>query len=276
MADTIFTYKSRIPVYRGGRIPYFNPIDEDAEAFLNAAAITDATIIDAINTFVVGMKSNLLWNEMIAIYPFVGGTTDTHKWNLKDPRDLDAAYRLTFTGGFTHSSTGCLPGGTNSEAETYINPSLHLSQNDTHLSYYSRTTNSKNESVEIGLSSGSSLYLAIQYQTPAGGSLRFISNINNTGLANISVSDSNLGHYLSSRLNSTQVKKYENGSLLQTANLTSAAPANATVKLFRNQTTERNQREAAFVSIGNGLTDAEVATFTTLVQNMQTSLSRQV
>jgi len=262
------------------QMPFFgfnySGLDPDAQAFLSAASITDSTIVNAIDTFVVGMKTNSLWNKMIALYPMVGGTADTHKWNLKDPRDVDSAYRLVFTGGFTHSSTGCLPGGTNSEAETYINPSLHLSQNDTHLSYYSRTSSSKNESVEIGLSTGSSLYLSIQYQIPFFGSLRFITNVNNTGLSSVNVSNNNLGHYLSSRLNSTQVLKYENGNLLQTASLTSAAPANTTVKLFRNQTSERTQREAAFISIGSGLTSSEVSTFRTLIQTLQTSLSRQV
>ena len=31
---------------------------------------------------------------MKAIYPFVGGTATTHKFNLKDPADINAAFRL--------------------------------------------------------------------------------------------------------------------------------------------------------------------------------------
>jgi hypothetical protein len=55
---------------------------------------------------------------MYAIYPFVGGTASSHKWNLKDPRNLDAAFRLIFNGGMTHSSTGVLFNGTNGWANT--------------------------------------------------------------------------------------------------------------------------------------------------------------
>ena len=77
-------------------------LDPDAESFLTAAAITDPIISGAINTLVVQMKADNIWTKMKAIYPFVGGTASTHKWNLKDPRDLDAAFRLQFFGGWTH------------------------------------------------------------------------------------------------------------------------------------------------------------------------------
>ena len=93
-------------------------IDADALAFITAAAITDATQQTAIDTLVKGMKADGIWTKMKAIYPFVGGTATTHKWNLKDPRDLDAAFRLVFNGGWTHSSNGALPNGTNGYADT--------------------------------------------------------------------------------------------------------------------------------------------------------------
>ena len=87
--------------------PFFqSDVDPDATAFLTAAGITDPTISSAIDTLVVDLKGYGIWSKMLAIYPFVGGTATTHKWNLKDPRDLNAAYRLSFFGTITHSSTG--------------------------------------------------------------------------------------------------------------------------------------------------------------------------
>jgi hypothetical protein len=35
-----------------------------------------------------------IWRKTHAIYPLLGGTASAHKFNLKDPRDLNAAYRL--------------------------------------------------------------------------------------------------------------------------------------------------------------------------------------
>ena len=57
---------------------------------------------------------------MMAIYPLVGGTASSQKYNLKDPRDLDVAYRLTFYGGWTHSSNGITGNYTNTYADTNI------------------------------------------------------------------------------------------------------------------------------------------------------------
>ena len=59
--------------------------------------------------------------QLDAVYPFLGGTSSSCKWNLKDPRNLDAAFRLTFSGGWTFSSTGALPNGVNAYANTYWN-----------------------------------------------------------------------------------------------------------------------------------------------------------
>ena len=95
--------------------------DADAQAFITAAAITDVTQQNAINTLVVDLKGYNIWTKMKALYPFVGGTASTHKFNLKNPLDTDAAFRLTFSGGWTHSSTGALPNGTNAYADTKFN-----------------------------------------------------------------------------------------------------------------------------------------------------------
>jgi hypothetical protein len=93
-------------------------VDADAQAFITAAAITDTTQQAAIDNLVIGLKADSLWVNMYAIYPLVGGTASQHKYNLKDPRDLNAAYRLQFNGGMTHSSNGILFNGTNGWADT--------------------------------------------------------------------------------------------------------------------------------------------------------------
>jgi hypothetical protein len=50
----------------------------------------------------------------------VGGTASSQKYNLKDPRDLDVAYRLTFGGGWSHGSFGIEGNGVNTYADTHI------------------------------------------------------------------------------------------------------------------------------------------------------------
>jgi hypothetical protein len=115
--------------------------DADAQAFITAAAITDATQQTAINNLVVGLKADGLWTGITAIYPFVGGTATTHKWNLKDPRDLDVAYRLSFNGGWTHNSNGITGNGVNTYAETF---------NKTAFSFGAYTRGTANNRVVMG------------------------------------------------------------------------------------------------------------------------------
>jgi hypothetical protein len=101
--------------------------DVNAQAFINASGVTDITTIYAVNDLVISMKADGTWAKMKAIYPLVGGTATTHKFNLKDPRDLDVAFRLSFLGGWTHSSNGILPNGLNGYADTFLTPSTTLS-----------------------------------------------------------------------------------------------------------------------------------------------------
>jgi hypothetical protein len=95
--------------------------DPDVLAFVAASGVTDNTQKSAVNTLVTSLKGYSIWTKLNAIYPFVGGTASTHKWNLKDPRDLDAAYRLSFSGGWTHNGNGITGNGTDAYGETYYN-----------------------------------------------------------------------------------------------------------------------------------------------------------
>ena len=56
--------------------------DTDAQAFITAASISDSTQQTAINTLVTDLKTYNIWSKMKALYPMVGGSASTHKWNL--------------------------------------------------------------------------------------------------------------------------------------------------------------------------------------------------
>jgi len=124
----MFTFPfSFIKTAGGGGCAY----DADVCAFLAVTGITDPTIGSALNTLVGSFKSSGIWAACEAIYPFVGGTETSNKYNLKDPRDLDAAYRLTFNGYWTFSSSGAnaLTASDGNFADTHWIPSTHLTSN---------------------------------------------------------------------------------------------------------------------------------------------------
>lgn len=254
--------------------PIKSALDTNALAFILAAGITDSTQKSAINTLVLGLKSDNLWTKMKAVYPFVGGTATSHKFNLMNPVDSDAAFRLVFNGGWTHSATGAKPNGTNGWANTYVNGSVVLSQNSTHLSYYSRTQSNGVE-VEIGAGSTSNGSL-IEIRTSGITYYRV-----NSAASYITYSDSDSrAFYIANRSASNIVNGWRNSTKVTTGTTASTTPYNDNIYLgaFNDTgiTSFYSTKECAFASIGDGLTDTEASNLYTLVQAFQTSLSRQV
>jgi hypothetical protein len=254
--------------------PGIPPVDPDAQAFITAAAITDPTQQAAINTLVVDLKGYNVWSKMKALYPFVGSTASQQKFNLKDPRDLDAAFRLQFLGGWTHSSNGATPNGTNAYADTFIIPNTNLSLDSTHLSYYSRT-NITGPQVDLGVTETSkACYLLYNYNNLA------FKAINRLEAAGGSTYTPTTGFLIGSRNSSTTEKYYHKGTLINT--LTIASVLRSTFKMFlgaynnANVASGYSSKQTAFASIGDGLTDTEAANFYTAVQNFQVALSRNI
>ena len=255
--------------FGGGAPP---PIDPDAQAFLTAAAITDPTITSAIDTLVVQLKADSIWTKMKAIYPFVGGTAASHKFNLKDPQDTDAAFRLVFNGGWTHSANGALPNGTNGWANTYLVPLSILTESSKHLSFYLRSDNTpiNVDPVDMGsFSSGGGKDFLLSKRTAQIGMLsnilvsntqtepRGLSLITRTGTTNKLFKGNNLVNVVSGTGISAPFNVY-----IGALNL--AAPYGYT------------NNEFAFASIGDGLTDTEESNLYTAAQNFNTTLARQI
>jgi hypothetical protein len=252
------------------------PIDPDAQQFITAAAITNPTQQSAINTLVTDLKGYGLWTKISGLYPFVGGTASQHKFNLKNPRDTDAAFRLVFNGGWTHSSNGAQPNGTNAYADTKLNDNTEMRLNNAHLSIYSRT-NSDGLFCDIGVTQNVpttesnifSKYLNVFYPRIQD---------SNSGIAN---SVSSLGMFVSNRVSSTQIRAFQNGTLKLITTNSTGVKVNRNYYLSAMSSAASNaslysNRQLALASIGDGLTDTEAANFYTAVQAFQTTLGRNV
>jgi len=255
--------------------------DADALAFLTAAGITDATISTAICTLVTSMKANGTWTKCNAIYPFVGGTSFTTKFNLKDPRDLNAANRLSFGGGWVYSANGVLGNGVNTYAETFFNPSNVWSLHNNHLSIYSRTSTGLGVDFDLGLG-------GINGEQAQALVVRRNNNLsaydNGSTLVNNRISFTNTdgrGFYNGSITASNSRKYFKNG-VLQVQNTTSLTQSLPNYNIYLGAYNQvglpqyYGAKQYAFASIGAGLTDAEAATLYTDVQAFQTTLGRQV
>jgi hypothetical protein len=246
----------------------------DTLNFVQAAGITDITQIRAISTLVTDLKYAGIWNKFKAIYPMIGGTATSHKFNLKDPRDVNDAYRLFFSGGGTHSANGYQGNGTNAFANTFLNPLTQLTLTSTHLSYYSRTL-TVNTQIEIGVwSSGPDTLLQLR---PA---VNFLSGaVSSTN--SFTTTTNARGFWIGTKRSNTDRKAFRNGISESTVTLSDSAnfPNYQIYIGARNYmgTAEfYSTKECAFASIGDGLTDTEASAFYTAVQKYQTTLGRQV
>jgi hypothetical protein len=250
--------------------------DPDAQAFITAAGITDNTQKSAINTLVVDMKGYGIWTKMKAIYPFVGGTATTHKFNLKNPLDTDAAFRLVFNGGWTHSSTGALPNGTNGYANTFFNTNDVTTTGLQSFGVYLRTNPTfavTTIEYPTGLRNGI-YYIRVGSSNPTQTNLRsgtIIQNINGvTGLIAQSRSSNTLWYGIN---NSTITNLSNTASSLQTETV-NTFPLGANNLLGTIQ--EFSTQQLAFAFYGEPLFSSEMTNYYTSIQAFNTTLARQV
>jgi hypothetical protein len=250
-------------------------------AFLTASAISDATIRGGLNTFDIGLISNGLATKMKAVYPFVGGTASTHKFNFMNSADTDAAFRILFNGTVTHTSNGVQGNGTNGFLDTRLNTSTNLTKTSAHLSLYIRN----NPDVPVGrYDMGNAL------DTVMGSNPTYLISRYNNGIAFFGLADSSYGTAAASTNSIGFWNGATNGGTTQVfyRNGTSYATGTAGAGSFANNNLYIGaanggglavfftDRQYAFSSIGDGLSGAEATTFYNLVQGLQTTLGRQV
>jgi hypothetical protein len=156
--------------------------DPDANAFLTATGITNMTIASAVGTLVEDLKGYGLWSKIYVLYPFVGGTATTHKFNLKDPRDLDVAFRAVFNGGVTHNSAGVTGNATNGWYDTKFGTSiLDLAAGAGAFIFSGNETNTGVDIGNFGGAPNNAINLAIRSGGAFGGRCNsiLVSNITN-------------------------------------------------------------------------------------------------
>jgi hypothetical protein len=249
-------------------------VDPDAQAFITAAAITDPTQQTAINQLVVDLKGYSIWSKMEALYPMVGGTSTAHKFNLKNPLDTDAAFRLVFSGGWTHSSTGATPNGVNAFADTKLNASISLTT-PSHLSFYTRTNGNTNfDQVDIGVTN---FWLSLWYKA-SGFNNMLGRNQSSTVLLDGGVVTDSRGFGVITKIGTTS-KLFKNNIQKDSKTDTTSTYSNNPFylgALSQGGALLHSNRESSFASIGDGLTDTEAANFYTAVQSFQVALSRNI
>jgi hypothetical protein len=252
--------------------------DPDAQLFFNAQSGAGVTLtttqMNAINQWVVDSKAAGIWTKMKALYPIVGGTATSHKFNLKNPLDTNAAFRLVFAGGVTHSSNGFTGNGTNGFANTFVNPNTIFPSGFASFGVYNKKFNATG--FFLGTQVGPINHIRIQPQ--------FTTNIRHynrgTAQANHTVA-TDLGFSSNSRTSNTLMTSIDNTGALQTitTNVT-IVYSGFIIPLLANNSSGAysgySNGELSFAYISDALTSGELTTLKSINQTYQTTLGRQV
>ena len=257
-----------IPSSYGGN---YSPL---TDAWIVATSESDTTIISALRTFEEGLVLNSFVARLLAVYPFVGGNSTKHAFNFMDT----ANFQLTYFGGITHNANGFNPNGSTGYAKTGIIPSANMNGVTNSFGFYSRTSIAQ-FSVDIGSTqvhhTGSVVF------TKDTDNLTYYSNNDIYGSSG-NLSDT-LGLISFTRNSSTVKKVFRRGVV----NFTKNPATQEIVSTFEFFISADNNagyparcfstRNLSFVYFATAsFTDAEMLTFSNLVQELQTALNRQV
>jgi len=259
----------------GSQIVQFSPAIA-AQEFYDRVTAAGGTLTTTEESAILDLVTDLidyeLWDKMKAVYPMVGASAAACAQNLKS-----SSFTGTFTSGWTFASTGVTPNGTSAYMDTGLNMASELSQNNVHISVYSRT-NTTAGTVSIG-ATGAGLNNGVYIYPRLLSTLAYFSAFNGSNGNSSAVVSSSLGLFVASRIISTSEQFFQNTTKTSNTN-NSTAPSSRNIYLAANNNngtaSNFDTRQNAFASIGEGLTDDEADDFYTAVQAFQTTLSRNV
>jgi hypothetical protein len=247
--------------------------DVDAQNYFNAnTSITSAADKNAINTFYLGLKSDGIYTKIKAMYLPIWGSAATCKWNLINPLDTNAAFRLAFSNGWTYSSNGITP--TSAYTDTYlITNTAFATDHNKHLSFYNQiNVNSTGNSSSIGSDTVVGGWCRMSVKTIGNAAIVFGGTGGTTTIAN---TDSR-GFYIANRPNSTSSQIYKNGSLFGNGSSAngSTSQINQTLLIGAARSgisiTYYDNKQCSFASIGDSLNATEQLNFSSRVNTLMT------
>jgi hypothetical protein len=261
--------------------PYsnFTTSDQDVKNFITASGISDDYLTcSAINELVGDLKSYNIWNKMYLIYPFVGASASSSKYNLINTGSYIAAY--TGSGNpIIFNENGVT---TNSASSSYINSywfpnAVSNWSTSASLSIYSRTPQSQSYDMgtQIAGTTGNQTALIISDANffypglPTDGAFR-ASNTDATGFYQASLSGS-------------FIRGFKNNSMIVSGSVTVGSSfGNHSINLYIGAINDANiasafsSRNYSYASIGGALSQTDMQNYYIAVQNFQIKLGRSV
>lgn len=243
---------------------------------------------NAIIDFIDALKGEDFYSKFIAIYPMLGSTYPSMKWNMVNPVDTNGAYRLSQIGTITFASGGATAGA-DSALNTHIAPTGTIPYDKNSIGLYIRTNYTLGVAYDMGVVEGEDnstfkqLHIAADDET-------FSRSGNGPGLSSVAVSGvtDGRGFWINNRTNDEEHRLYKNGVIQGSVNTYQTIPSrfpSYTIYLggihgVLNDNTEYTLSGRKQVCFGyvtdDALTTLEIATLNSAVTALVTALGRNV
>ena len=263
--------------------PGYQPL---TEAFRVASGISDATTLNSLNAFEIGLTNySIATSSFDAIYPFVGASSGSFKFNFVNT----TKYNLTYTGSLTFTTGGFAATGSPINGRGGGPPGTLIST-ASYCSYF-YVTDPKgaagNFTSPIGHTRDQTAGVSLtQYYLQWFGATELVHPCNvatgqGNGSINGGVQGLAKGGFALNRTAVNSLKAFYNGSQTGATNTTtltnrgySAFVEPINILSRQNNTDTTVALRMGWASVGPGLTDTQMANYHTLVANFQTSMSR--
>jgi len=254
-------------------------VDADAQAYFDRVTAAGGTLSttekDAVNVLVLSLKTNSLWTLMKAIYPMVGSSASACSQNLKS-----SSFAGSFSSGWTFASAGVTPNGTSAFMNTNFNNQANWTSTSNGSMGMISSTNQSGAVCDMGsgiISTGGNSSTIYSNYTGT-----YYGGINCSAVAPGSTNTSSIGFFVTSRLNTSAYSIYKRGSSTINLTTTDAVGSNPNVNIYLGAGNNTggsgaslfSNKQYNFCFIGDGLTQAQVDTYYSILQTFNTSLSR--
>jgi hypothetical protein len=254
-------------------------LDPDVKKYKNKSGVSDGVIIPFVNTYVTELKAAGLWSKFYAIYPFLGGTSSTSSYNLKDADN----YQISWAGGMTYGNLGVDFNGTSGFGDTNFDFSAISSTiENIHFSFYTADANGGLANIPMGVGSTAAddrIRMAFDASTN-NYYADFWSNASIVGRVLVSGLGAPGGHYLATRLSNADARVYLDG-VLQASNTSTTDISDVPTDTFYIGAANVAGVASGFTTktfglstIGMHLTAAEVTSFQTITDKFLNSIGR--
>lgn len=245
--------------------------DSDAQAYFTRAGITDADQKTAWNDFVLTGKADGWWDDLVVVYPALGGNATSHSKNAKSD-----AYHVTWSGTVTHDSDGFASDGSTGYGNTGWHPNLLADKTSVTLACYLQGTSGN--TFAFGAHAGGLGYglgLAAFF-----GELYVCNNDESDSFLTVA-GQSLLGSTIGTRTTNALATAYRGGVSVGTkaGAVATTGTANNLYLCCRNDAGTPlyfSSTAISFVAIGNGIDGTNAASLHAAIVALQTALGRNV